>query len=319
MKSSNEQLNLYSESSFQLVGAAKPAASFQKRSAIPAWQELAIRLLRNKLAVCGAVLLLLILAMAWVGPHLTPHTPSTQSLTQTNQPPSAEHWFGTDDLGRDVWARTWAGARISLFIGFAAAVIDLILGIVVGGISGYMAGRSPLGDRIDGLLMRVVEILYSIPYLLVIILLLVIMKPGIWTMVIALSITGWVGMARVVRGQILQLKEREYVLAARMLGMSHTRIILKHLLPNAAGIIVVNLTFTIPSAIFSESFLSFLGLGIQAPAASWGTMANDSLGVILSGQWWRLFFPGFMISLTMFAFNALGDGLQDVLDPRSNN
>ncbi|MFB5677350.1 ABC transporter permease [Paenibacillus terreus] len=319
MKSANEQLNLYSESSFQLVGAAKPAASFQKRPVIPAWRELTIRLLRNKLAVCGAVLLLLILAMAWVGPHLTPHTPSMQSLTQTNLPPSAEHWFGTDDLGRDVWARTWAGARISLFIGFAAAVIDLVLGIVVGGISGYMAGRSPLGDRIDGVLMRVVEILYSIPYLLVIILLLVIMKPGIWTMVIALSITGWVGMARVVRGQILQLKEREYVLAARMLGMSHTRIIMKHLLPNAAGIIVVNLTFTIPSAIFSESFLSFLGLGIQAPAASWGTMANDSLGVILSGQWWRLFFPGFMISLTMFAFNALGDGLQDVLDPRSSN
>lgn len=319
MKASTDQLGTYPESSFKLVGKEKPESTIQRQPAVPAWQEVILRLLRNKLAVFGGGLLILILILAWLGPHVTPYSPSAQALTQTNLPPSAEHWFGTDDLGRDVWARTWAGARISLFIGFAAAAIDLVLGIVVGGISGYMAGRSPLGDRVDGVLMRIVEILYSIPYLLVIILLLVIMKPGIWTMIIALSITGWVGMARVVRGQILQLKQREYVLAARMMGMSHTRIILKHLLPNAAGIIVVNLTFTIPSAIFSESFLSFLGLGIQAPAASWGTMANDSLGVILSGQWWRLFFPGFMISLTMFAFNALGDGLQDVLDPRGRN
>jgi peptide/nickel transport system permease protein len=204
-------------------------------------------------------------------------------------------------------------------IGFAAAAIDLVLGILVGCVAGYCAGQGKTGDRIDSILMRIIEILYSIPYLLVIILLLVIMKPGLLTMIIALSITGWVGMARVVRGQILQLKQQEYVLAARSLGTSHSRIIFRHLLPNAAAIIIVNLTFTIPSAIFAESFLSFLGLGIQSPSASWGTMANDSLGVILSGQWWRLFFPGLMISLTMLAFNTLGDGLQDALDPRSQH
>lgn len=283
----------------------------------PLWQDRLRKLLKNKLAMLGLALLLLILLLAAAGPYIVPHSPSAQSLTKTNLPPSAEHWFGTDDLGRDVWARTWAGARISLAIGFAAAAIDLVIGILVGGISGYMAGRGRFGDRIDNLLMRIVEILYSIPYLLVVILLLVIMKPGIFTMVVALSITGWVGMARVVRGQILQLKQQEYVLAAQKLGTSHAGILFKHLLPNAAGIIIVNLTFTIPAAIFSESFLSFLGLGVQAPDASWGTMANDSLGVILSGQWWRLFFPGLMISLTMFAFNAFGDGLQDVLDPRS--
>ncbi|TDL49205.1 ABC transporter permease [Paenibacillus dendritiformis] len=283
----------------------------------PLWQDRLRKLLKNKLAMLGLALLLLILLLAAAGPYIVPHSPSAQSLTKTNLPPSAEHWFGTDDLGRDVWARTWAGARISLAIGFAAAAIDLVIGILVGGISGYMAGRGRFGDRIDNLLMRIVEILYSIPYLLVVILLLVMMKPGIFTMVVALSITGWVGMARVVRGQILQLKQQEYVLAAQKLGTSHAGILFKHLLPNAAGIIIVNLTFTIPAAIFSESFLSFLGLGVQAPDASWGTMANDSLGVILSGQWWRLFFPGLMISLTMFAFNAFGDGLQDVLDPRS--
>ena len=284
---------------------------------VPLWQDRLRKLSRNKLAVLGLVLLLVIILLAAIGPSLVPYSSSAQSLTATNLPPSGEHWFGTDDLGRDVWARTWAGARISLTIGFAAAAIDLVVGILVGGISGYMAGRGRLGDRVDNVLMRIVEILYSIPYLLVIILLLVVMKPGIFTMIIALSITGWIGMARVVRGQILQLKQQEYVLAAHKLGTSHAGIIFKHLLPNAAGIIIVNLTFTIPAAIFSESFLSFLGLGVQAPDASWGTMANDSLGVILSGQWWRLFFPGLMISLTMFAFNAFGDGLQDALDPRS--
>ncbi|NEU62272.1 ABC transporter permease [Paenibacillus sp. ALJ109b] len=285
---------------------------------LPLWKQRTYSIFRHRLSLLGLLLLVVIIALALVGPLLVPYSPSSQSLLKTNLPPSADHWFGTDDLGRDMWARTWSGARISLLIGFTAAAIDLVLGVLIGGIAGYCAGQGRTGDRIDSLLMRIIEILYSIPYLLVIILLLVVMKPGLLTMIIALSITGWVGMARVVRGQILQLKQQEYVLAAQKLGTSHAKIIFRHLLPNAAGIIIVNLTFTIPSAIFSESFLSFLGLGIQSPIASLGTMANDSLGVILSGQWWRLFFPGLMISLTMFAFNAFGDGLQDAFDPRSN-
>jgi peptide/nickel transport system permease protein len=288
---------------------ARPYESYGK--------EVIRKVVKNKMAVFGFVLLVVIILLSIFGPHMVPHTPSKQNLTQGNLPHSSEHWFGTDDLGRDVWARTWAGARISLVIGFAAAIIDLIIGVFVGGVSGYMAGRGKTGDRIDNLLMRIVEVLFGIPYLLVVILLMVMMKPGITTMIIALSITGWVGMARIVRGQILQLKQQEFVLAAEKLGTSHAKIIIRHLLPNMMGIIIVNLTFTIPSAIFAESFLSFLGLGVQAPTASWGTMANDSLGVILSGQWWRLFFPGLMISLTMFAFNAFGDGLQDALDPKS--
>jgi peptide/nickel transport system permease protein len=289
---------------------ARPYESYGK--------EVIRKIVKNKMAVFGFVLLVVIILLSIFGPHMVPHSPSKQNLTQGNLPLSSEHWFGTDDLGRDVWARTWAGARISLVIGFAAAIIDLMIGVFVGGVSGYMAGRGKTGDRIDNFLMRVVEVLFGIPYLLVVILLMVMMKPGITTMIIALSITGWVGMARIVRGQILQLKQQEFVLAAEKLGTSHAKIIIRHLLPNMMGIIIVNLTFTIPSAIFAESFLSFLGLGVQAPTASWGTMANDSLGVILSGQWWRLFFPGLMISLTMFAFNAFGDGLQDALDPKSS-
>ncbi|MFP7253863.1 ABC transporter permease [Terribacillus goriensis] len=288
-----------------------------QRPSMSVWKETILSVLKNKMAVLGFTLLLVIGFLAIAGPHMVPFDPVKQDLVNTNVAPNSEHWFGTDDLGRDVWSRTWYGARVSLTIGLIAAAIDIILGVTIGGISGYMAGRSKFGDRIDSILMRIVEILYGIPYLLIVILLMVIMEPGVTSIIIALSVTGWVGMARIIRGQILQLKSQEYVLAAQKLGTSHPKIIWRHLIPNTAGIIIVNLTFTIPSAIFAESFLSFLGLGVQAPFASWGTMANDSLGVILSGQWWRLFFPGFMIALTMFAFNAFGDGLQDALDPKA--
>ncbi len=284
-----------------------------------AWQETVTNILKSKIAIVGLFFLIVIFFFAIFGPSMSPYSHSEQSLTNANMAPSKEHWFGTDHLGRDMWVRTWHGARVSLTIGLAAAFFDLLLGVMIGGISGYMAGRNKRGDRIDSILMRIVEILYGIPYLLVVILLMVLMEPGIVTIIIALSVTGWVGMARIIRGEVLQLKLEEYVEAAEKLGTSHGRIIWKHLIPNTFGVIIVNLTFTIPTAIFAEAFLSFIGLGVQAPHASWGTMANDALGVVLSGEWWRLFFPGLMISLTMFAFNAFGDGLQDVFDPRNRD
>ncbi len=290
-----------------------------QRPSLSAWKDALLKIIKNKLAILGFSLLVIIVFFAIFGPSMVSYSPSQQSLTKANLAPTGDHWFGTDDLGRDMWARTWYGARVSLTIGLVAALIDLVIGVVVGGISGYMAGRGKKGDRIDMTLMRIVEILYGIPYLLVVILLMVIMEPGIKAIIIALSVTGWVGMARIIRGQVLQLKSQEYILAAEKLGTSHPKIIFRHLIPNTMGIIIVNLTFTIPQAIFAESFLSFLGLGVQAPFASWGTMANDALGVILSGQWWRLFFPGFLISLTMFAFNSFGDGVQDALDPRNSD
>ncbi|TGV06358.1 ABC transporter permease, partial [Mesorhizobium sp. M00.F.Ca.ET.186.01.1.1] len=286
------------------------------RPSLTHFQQVTRKLVRNKLAMVGFTLIVLMVLMALIGPHLVPYSYSDQSLLTANQELSAEHWFGTDELGRDMFSRTWYGARISLIIGITAALIDLVIGVTVGGIAGYMAGRGKRGDRIDTIIMRLIEVLYGLPYLLVVIMLMVVMEPGIVTIIIALSATGWTGMARLVRGQILQLKNQEFIMAAQVLGAKFPRILLRHLIPNTIGVIIVNLTFTIPSAIFAESFLSFLGLGVQAPIASWGTMTNDALGVILTGDWWRLFFPALMISLTMFAFNVFGDGLQDALDPR---
>lgn len=280
------------------------------RPSLSYWKDAWRRLKKNKLAMTGLVFLVLLAVMAIFGPIFSPHSVTQQDLPNQNLAPSAEHWFGTDEAGRDVFTRTWYGARISLFVGLMAALIDFTIGIIYGGIAGYKGGRT------DSLMMRVVEILYGLPYLLVVILLLVVMGPSLTTIIIALTITGWVGMARIVRGQVLQVKNYEFVTASKSFGAKTPRIIRKNLIPNAMGPIIVQVTLTVPSAIFAEAFLSFLGLGIQAPFASWGVMANDALPVIISGDWWRLFFPALFISLTMFAFNVLGDGLQDALDPK---
>ncbi|UOQ46403.1 ABC transporter permease [Halobacillus salinarum] len=280
------------------------------RPSLSYWQDAWRRLRQNKLAMFGLIFLILLSIMAVFGPMISPHTVDTQDLANQNHPPSFEHWFGTDNLGRDVFTRTWYGARISLFVGLMAALIDFFIGVTYGGISGYKGGRT------DNIMMRIIEILYGLPYLLVVILLLVVIGPSLATIILALTVTGWVGMARIVRGQVLQMKNEEYVLASQSFGAKTKRIIRKNLLPNTMGPIIVQMTLTVPTAIFAEAFLSFLGLGIQSPYASWGVMANDSLGVILSGHWWRLFFPAFFISATMFAFNVLGDGLQDALDPK---
>ncbi|MCR8847459.1 ABC transporter permease [Rossellomorea sp. SC111] len=280
------------------------------RPSLSYWQDAWKRLMKNKLAMLGLVFLTALIIMAVVGPLISPHDVTKQTLSNQNLPPSGQHWFGTDDMGRDVFTRTWYGARISLFVGFMAALIDFVIGIVYGGIAGYKGGRT------DNVMMRIVEILYGLPYLLVVILLMVVMGPGLLTIIVALTVTGWIGMARIVRGQVLQIKNYEFILASKTFGTKTARIIRKNLLPNTMGPIIVQMTLTIPSAIFAEAFLSFLGLGIQAPYASWGVMANDGLSTILSGYWWRLFFPALFISLTMFSFNVLGDGLQDALDPK---
>lgn len=280
------------------------------RPSLSYWQDAWKRLVKNKMAMLGLGFLIILTIMAIFGPILSPYNVNTQDLPNQYQPPSADHWFGTDNAGRDIFTRTWYGARISLFVGLMAALIDVTIGIIWGGISGYKGGRT------DNVMMRIIEILYGLPYLLVVILLLVVLGPSLATIIIALSVTGWVGMARIVRGQVLQIKNYEFVLASKSFGTKSSRIIRKNLLPNTMGPIIVQMTLTVPSAIFAEAFLSFIGLGIQSPFASWGVMANDALGAILSGHWWTLFFPAFFISFTMFAFNVLGDGLQDALDPK---
>lgn len=274
------------------------------------FQDARERLFQNKLAVTGLLIIGLLIILAIVAPYLVPYSYSEQNLLDADMPPSAEHWFGTDDLGRDMFARTWVGARISLFIGITAAILDLLIGVIYGAIAGYVGGKT------EEVMMRIVDTLYGLPHLLITILLMVVLKPGLITIIIAMTATGWIGMARLVRGQVLQLKEMEYVIAAKALGAGFPRILFKHLIPNTMGPIIVAMTLTIPSAIFSEATLSFLGLGVPVPLASWGTMTSDGLVSILTGQSWRIFFPAFLISLTMFAFNVLGDGLRDALDPR---
>ncbi|GAA0436690.1 ABC transporter permease [Virgibacillus salarius] len=280
------------------------------RPSLSYWQDAWKRLVKNRLAMAGLIFLIVLVIFSIFGPLISPYDVNKQDLPNQYQPPSADHWFGTDNAGRDVFTRTWYGARISLFVGLMAALIDFSIGILYGGIAGYKGGRT------DNIMMRIIEVLYGLPYLLVVILLLVVLGPSLSTIIIALTVTGWVGMARIVRGQVLQIKNFEFVLASKSFGAKTPRIIRKNLLPNTMGPIIVQMTLTVPSAIFAEAFLSFLGLGIQAPFASWGVMANDSLGAILSGNWWTLFFPAFFISFTMFAFNVLGDGLQDALDPK---
>lgn len=280
-----------------------------ERQRLTAWQDIKHRLLSNKLAMWGLWITIAVLLFAIFAPLLSTHDHFTNELSNSNQAPSLAHWFGTDDLGRDLFVRTWKGAQVSLFIGVVAALIDLIIGIIYGGIMGYYGGK------VDEVMNRFAEILYAIPYLLVVILLLVVMEPSLITIIVAMSITGWINMAWIVRGQMMQLKNQEYALASKALGAGSMRIIFRHLIPNAMGPILVTLTLTVPGAIFTEAFLSFLGLGVQSPVASWGTMINDGVGSLRIFPW-RLFFPALFLSVTMFAFNVFGDGLRDAFDPK---
>lgn len=267
------------------------------------------RLKKNKLAMLGLYIILFIVLIAIIGPWLSSLSYSDQNLNATNRPPSAEHLFGTDNLGRDLFIRVLYGARISLSIGIVASLINLTIGVVYGGIAGYFGGR------VDRVMMNIVDILYGIPVLLYVILLMVLLTPGITNIFIALGISYWLGMARIVRGQILSLKEQEYVLAARTIGASKWRILFSHLIPNSLGPIIITMTLAIPEAIFTEAFLSFIGLGVAAPMASWGVLASEGVTSLRSYPF-QLLFPALAISVTMLAFNFLGDGLRDALDPR---
>jgi len=267
------------------------------------------RLKSNRIAYAMLWVLCFLLFMALIGPLISPYTYTEIHLERKNTAPSALYWFGSDELGRDLFTRVWWGARISLFIGITAAAIDVAFGVIWGSVAAYAGGK------VDEIMMRICDILHSIPYLLFVILLTVMRGSGIGTILIAMTLTGWINMARIIRGQILQLKTNDYIAAAKVIGASPLRIIFRHLLPNALGPIIAILTLTIPTAIFTEAFLSFLGLGIQAPAASWGVMVNDALSAMRYYPW-RLFFPAFMITITMLSFNLLGNGLRDAFDPR---
>jgi len=273
------------------------------------WNDAWIRFKSNRASFAMLWVLAALALLAFIGPFLSSYSYTEIHLELKNTPPGALYWFGSDELGRDLFTRVWWGARISLFIGITAASIDVAFGVIWGSIAAYAGGK------VDEIMMRICDILHSMPHLLFVIILTVIRGCGIGTILIAMTFTGWINMARIIRGQMLQLKQNDYIAAARVIGCRPTRILFRHLLPNAIGPIVAMLTFTIPAAIFTEAFLSFLGLGIQAPAASWGVMVNDGLPAMRYYPW-RLFFPAAMITITMLSFNILGNGLRDALDPR---
>lgn len=273
----------------------------------PSFPSLWRRFKRNRIGLYGFSILLFLVILMLLGPWISGYRYDEIHVSMKNSPPSWIFWFGSDDLGRDIFTRICYGARISLFVGIVAACIDLLIGVVWGGIAGLVGGK------VDECMMRFADILYSLPYLLIATLVIVVLGSGLTSIILALTLIGWITMARIVRGQILLLKEMDYVLSARVLGASFSRILFKHLIPNVYGPIFVTLALTIPSAIFAEAFLSFLGLGVQAPLASWGTMASESLAA-LPYYPWRLFFPASFISLTMLGFYMVGEGLKDTFN-----
>ncbi len=306
---------VYTKDMFKKAPKDNRNAEQIRRPTIKYWADVWRRLKQNKLAMFGLIMLILMGVMSAIGPSISKYGYNEQSYTNINVKPNNEYWFGTDELGRDLFSRVWLGTRYSLFIGIAAALVDFGIGVVYGGVAG-MASR-----KVDAIMMRIAEVIYSIPYMLVVVLISVVFSTSgsgtsMAVLILAMTITDWVPMANLVRGQVLQLKESEYALASESLGASKWWILRKHIIPNTLGPILVNVTLTIPRAIFAEATLSFMGLGLQPPTPSLGTLANDGLAVMPIGLFYQIAIPAFVISLIMFSFNVLGDGLRDALDPR---
>ena len=309
------------KSRFEWIGSDPENREGIARPSITYWQDALNRLKKNKVAVVCFFLICLIIITAIVIPFVVPFSSNEQHISETNLRFFAKctderyagqnhvHIFGTDSLGRDLFTRAFEGGRVSLIIAFSAVAVNLVIGLIYGGISGYVGGT------VDIIMMRIVEIINGIPYLIVVILMLMVLPKGIFTLVIAYGVTSWTGMARLVRGQILQLKSQEFVVAAEAMGAKASRILARHLIPNALSVIIINITMAIPSAIFTEAFLSYLGLGVPVPQPSWGVLAQDGQQHFMVHPY-QLVIPASFISVTMLSFNLLGDGLRDAFDPR---
>ena len=306
---------------FNHVGQNLHESENISRPSLTFFQDAMRRLVKNKVAFVCTIIILLMILLSVIAPMMSSFDFREQHYGHSNarmmtvcDDAASEgcghtHIFGTDILGRDIFTRIWMGGRVSLIIAFASAIIDFFLGVIYGGVSGYFGGTT------DIIMMRLLEIINGIPYLIIVILLMMIMKPGIVTIIIAYSLVGWIPMARLVRGQIVALKQQEFVVAAEAMGASASRIIARHLLPNALSVVIVRVTLSIPAAIFSEAYLSYLGLGVPLPNCSWGSLAQ--LGIENFRVYpYQLVLPAVCISLTMLAFNLFGDGLRDAFDPR---
>jgi oligopeptide transport system permease protein len=275
------------------------------------WQDARTRLFRNKAAVASMVVLGIIATMAVLAPYLSPHPYDELYWERIQAPPDFEnaHWFGTDGNGRDLFVRTLYGARVSLLVGILATTVSLVIGVTYGAVAGF------LGGRIDNLMMRFVDVMYSLPFMFFVILLMVIFGRNIFLIFVALGAVEWLTMARIVRGQTLSVKRKDFIEAAHAGGVSNTKIIFRHIIPNVLGPVIVYMTLTIPQVILTESFISFLGLGVQEPLTSWGVLIAEGARVMEQAPW-MLIFPASFLALTLFAFNFIGDGLRDALDPK---
>lgn len=273
------------------------------------WQDAMRRLWRNKLAVVCAVFIIFVILAAVFAPYVAPYNYKTQYYDHVREPSSSQYILGTDDLGRDILSRIIYGARISLSVGFMATFISITIGMVMGVLSGYFGGT------VDNLIMRLVDFLYAFPSLLFALLIMSILPRNIYSIYIALSLTSWAGVARLVRGQVLALREREFTEAAKAAGALDTRIMFTHILPNTLSPVIVDATFGIGSTILGEAGLGFLGIGVQPPHPSWGVMIGDATPYFRSVPH-MLFWPSLALALVILAFNILGDGLRDALDPR---
>lgn len=275
------------------------------------WDDALTRLKKNVPAMISAMILLFLFVIAVLTPVIAPYSYEAQNLALGASPPSTQHWLGTDTLGRDQLTRLLYGSRISLAVGFTATAVALIIGVLWGTIAGFVGGRT------DALMMRFVDVLYALPFVIFIILLTVVFGRSLILLFLAIGAVEWLTMARIVRTQVLNLKQQEFIEAATAMGVSKWRIIFRHLIPNALGPIIVYTTLTIPAVILLESFLSFLGLGIQPPASSWGSLISQGVETMEEYPW-LLIYPGLTLSITLFSLNFLGDGLRDALDPRSS-
>lgn len=263
----------------------------------------------NRFAMAGGMVVLLLFALSLLAPFITPFDPDAIDAYHVLLPPSSAHWFGTDELGRDVFTRVLFGAKISLKVGFVAVGIAVLIGTVVGLVSGYYGGW------IDDLFMRFVDIMLCFPTFFLILAVIAMLEPSIWYIMIIIGLTGWMGVARLVRAEVLSIRERDYVMAARALGASDLRIIFRHILPNAMSPVLVSASLGVAGAILTESALSFLGIGVQPPTPSWGNILTSGKDYI-EFAWWLSLFPGLAILVTVLSYNLLGEGIRDALDPR---
>lgn len=274
------------------------------------WKDAWRRLRKNRLAVFGGAVTVIVLVVSAIGPLFSPYGYDEQQRDLGAISPSAQHWFGTDLLGRDLLTRVLHGGRVSLMVGVAATAVSLLIGVLYGALAGFIGGRT------DAIMMRIVDILYALPFTITVIILMVYFGRSFILLFVAIGAVEWLTMARIVRGQVMSLREKEFIEATVVMGLSKRRIILRHILPNVLGPVIVYTTLTIPNIMILEAFLSFLGLGVQPPMSSWGLLIKEGVEA-MQPFWWMLVFPSVALSVTLFSLNFLGDGLRDALDPRA--